>query len=216
MGFDFRRLMGMLVILGLLASAEAVTAEAGRNGAEITVLVNDSAGISRRVLNQAESEAGRIFRAAGINVVWLECPPGAVMVDDACRHVPGTNDFVLHIVSTGRTSSDLVFGVAFLAEDGAGKYSDIFYDRVERAHGEFGTPVSHLLGTVAAHELGHLLLGSHAHSHAGIMAPVWEKETLRQMEMGSLLFNRDQASRMRARINVGERTLVSLAASAGK
>ena len=214
----FKRSMGMLamVLLWVLSWANAVAGQAGSGAVEITVLVNNSAGISPAVLNQAEAEAGRIFRVAGIDIVWVDRAREAAIVDDECRGVPRRNEFVLHIVPTGRTSSDLVFGVAFLAQDGAGKYSDIFYDRVERAHGEFGTPLSRLLGTVAAHELGHLLLGIHAHSYAGVMTPVWRQETLRHMEMGSLLFTRDQAFQMRVRILGGERTLVGSGASAGK
>jgi hypothetical protein len=214
----FKRSKGMLamVLLWVLSSANVVAGQAGSSAVEITVLVNNSAGISPAVLNQAEAEAGRIFRVAGIDIVWVDCALEAAIVDDECRGVPRRNEFVLHIVPTGRTSSDLVFGVAFLAQDGAGKYSDIFYDRVERAHGEFGTPLSRLLGAVAAHELGHLLLGIHAHSYAGVMTPVWRQETLRHMEMGSLLFTRDQAFQMRVRILGGERTLVGSGASAGK
>jgi len=214
----FKRSMGtlMMVLLWVLSWARMVAAQAGSGDGEITVMVNNSAGISPAVLNQAEAEAGRIFRVAGIDIVWVDGAREAAMVDDERRGVPGRNEFVLHIVPTGRTSSDLVFGVAFLAQDGAGKYTDIFYDRVERAHGEFGTPLSRLLGTVAAHELGHLLLGIHAHSYAGVMTPVWRQETLRHMEMGSLLFTRDQAFQMRVRILGGERTLVGSGASAGK
>ena len=177
--------------------------------------MNNSAGISRTILNEAEAEARRIFRVAGIDTVWVHCARKASTGDLECRHAPRRNEFVVQIVSTGRTSSDMVFGEAFLAEDGAGKYSDIFYDRVQKAHAEFGEPISRLLGTVAAHELGHLLLGIHAHSKVGVMTPVWEEETLRHMEMGGLLFTRDQASRMRARISGGETTFISMGASAG-
>jgi hypothetical protein len=48
------------------------------------------------------------------------------------------------------------------------------------------------------------------------MAPVWEKEVLRHMEMGGLLFSRDQASRMRARVRGDERIFVSMGAGAKK
>jgi hypothetical protein len=58
-----------------------------------------------------------------------------------------------------------------------------------------------LLGTVVAHELGHLLLGSHAHSQVGIMVPVWEEESLRNMGMGHLLFTREQSSLMKMRVS---------------
>jgi hypothetical protein len=68
-----------------------------------------------------------------------------------------------------------------------------------------------LLGTVAAHELGHLLLGSHAHSSIGIMTPHWEPETLRRMNMGGLLFTREQASRMQERIRHNDLRLAGFA-----
>ncbi len=214
MGFDWRRCVGMLGIV--LLGGNLAAGRAGGGGAEITVLVNNSAGVSQAVLKQAESEAARIFRAADIDIVWVDCVQGTDLVDDACRRVPGLNNFVLHLVPEGRTSSDWVFGLAFLGEDGAGKYSDVFYDRVQQLQREFGTPSPRLLGAVAAHELGHLLLGSHAHSYAGIMAAVWEKEIVRHMEMGGLLFSRDQATRMRARVRRAERTLGSVGPGAGK
>lgn len=202
----FRRSMGWLIMVSLfvLLWGNIAAGSEGRRDPEITVLVQDSAGISGAVLNEAELEAARIFRAAGIAIAWLDCSTGSAGVDDACHGVPGFRQFVLHIVSKGKTSSDLVFGVAFLGQDGTGKYSDVFFDRVEQAQGKFCTNRTRLLGTVAAHELGHLLLGSHAHSHAGVMTPVWKDQTLRRMEMGSLLFTREQASLMRARIRGGD------------
>jgi hypothetical protein len=214
MKFDGRYcvgLLGMVVLWGNMAAGR----EGGRSS-EITVLVNNSAGVSQPVLNQAEVEAARIFRAAGIDIVWVNCASEAALADGACRRVLGSDEFVVHIVLKGKTSSDLVFGLAFLAEDGDGKYSDIFYGRVEQAHRKFGADVSRLVGTVAAHELGHLLLGSHAHSYGGIMAAVWKEDTLRHMEMGDLLFSRDQASRMRGRIRGDRMTLVSAGTSVGK
>ena len=69
----------------------------------------------------------------------------------------GPRPVCLHIVPTGKTSSDLVFGLAFLDERGVGKYSDVFLDRIEEACAESGADLSRLLGAVAAHELGHLL-----------------------------------------------------------
>jgi hypothetical protein len=115
---------------------------------------------------------------------------------------------MLNIVPEGKTSSDLVFGLAFLDKDGSGRYGDVFFNRVAAAQRAFGADVSQLLGSVAAHELGHLLLGSHAHASSGIMSAVWTGDVLRHMEMGVLLFTREQASLKRTRIR-GER--VSLA-----
>jgi hypothetical protein len=205
---------GLLLIV--LLSGEMAAGRVGEKGAQIRVLVSNSVRMSGSVLNHAEEEAARIFRTAGIDIVWVNCPGGFVLASDACRHVPGFNEFVMHIVANGRTSSGLVFGVSFLDSDGAGKYSDVFYDRVEEAHRKSGEDISQLLGTVAAHELGHLLLGTNAHSCSGIMAPVWKKDILRQMEMGNLLFSSEQASRMRARIGDRGIRMASVGASASK
>jgi hypothetical protein len=208
MGFRCRRCEGLAAVVLLWGNMAA--GREGNGGQQIRVLVNNTAGVSVAILNQAKVEASRIFRSTGIEIDWADCPKAVdVTEDDACRRVPGSNDFVLHIVAKGRTSSDLVFGLSFLGEDGAGKYSDIFYDRVQQAHRELGADVPTLMGTVAAHELGHLLLGLHAHSYAGIMAAVWKEEALRNLGMGSLQFSGDQADRMRARIGGGERTMVT-------
>jgi hypothetical protein len=195
--------MGSLIVVSLcvlLWGDVAAARIAGDRDVEITVLVHDSTRISGPILKEAEQEAARIFRAAGIGIAWVDCSGGSSRVDDACYRVPGPSQFVLHIVSTGKTSSDLVFGLAFLDEDGAGRYSDVFLDRIEGAHRAFGMDVSRLLGTVVAHELGHLLLGSHAHSYAGVMTAVWRGDVLRRQDMGCLLFTHEQGSRMRRRI----------------
>lgn len=195
MWFKRKHLWGFAaVLLGVgMAAGEAIPAR-------ITVLVNDSAGVPTDVLRQAEQEAGRIFRPAGVEVSWMNCGEEPVKEDGACREVPGANRFVLHIVPNGKTSTDLVFGVAFLGEDGTGKYCNVFFDRIQEGHRNVGASTAQLLGTVAAHELGHLLLGSHSHSRWGIMEPVWKEEALRQTGMGTFLFTAEQGELMRERI----------------
>jgi hypothetical protein len=99
------------------------------------------------------------------------------------------------------TCSDTVFGVAFLAIDGTGKYSDVFWDRCESMHRDSGVNATMLLATVAAHEIGHLLLGSNAHSAMGIIgSALGAVKELRHEGTGSLLFTPEQSVRMRTRI----------------
>jgi hypothetical protein len=196
MGFGFKRGWGWrLVVLLWGTTAMAGTRDSGLP--KITVLVNNSAGVSRTVLRKAELDAGFILRAAGVVVEWADCSSGVVV--EVCQRVSGANQFVLHIVPTGKTSTDSVFGVAFLGEGGIGRYCDVFFDRVEEKQREVGTDAGRLLGAVAAHELGHLLLGSHGHSRVGIMTPVWQEQSLREIDMGTFLFTREQASFIRAR-----------------
>ena len=167
-----------------------------KRGTQVRVLVWNHAQAPRSVVKRAGSEAVRIFREAGIELKWVNCSGGGTAAE--CRVISDSKQLVLQIVPGGKTSSDLVCGVAFLGEDGRGKYADIFYPRIiERARREDGIDAADLLGAVAAHEIGHLLLGSHAHSWTGIMASLWRKESLRELKMGSLFFTREQGAHMR-------------------
>lgn len=190
----FTRLCARLLVVLLWAGLGWSSAQTG-GAAEITVLLLNRARVSHSVISYAEAEATRIFITAGIHLRWVDCSQTPV-----CHHVPGANEFVLSIVSDGKTSSELVYGVAFLGPGGEGKYADIFLRRVEAASREGGFGVQRLLGAVAAHELGHLLLGTHAHSYEGIMCPVWKKPVLQRMEMGSLLFTQGESVRMKSRL----------------
>jgi hypothetical protein len=215
MGFNFRNRVGVSCIV-LFWGSIAAASSADRDIRRITVLVNDGAQVAPAVLDGAEIETARIFRAAGVEIEWIGCPSRSAVVEDQCHVIPGSNQFVLHIVPTGNTSSDLVFGLAFLGADGSGKYCDVFYDRIAEAHHESGVNLSLLLGMVAAHELGHLLLGSHAHSYMGIMTPVWRDEVLRRGGMGSLLFTSEQASVMKSRTLSQRVSLVRVGRGGGK
>jgi hypothetical protein len=162
---------------------------------EITVLLQNRVKLPQTVLKQAEAEVARILGAAGIHVRWVDC-----MKTDMCHHVPTANEIVRSIVSDGRTSNDMVYGIAFLGPAGEGKYSDVFFRRIEAACSINGEKVARFLGTVAAHELGHLLLGSHAHTYEGVMSAVWREPTLRRMNMGTLLFTGEESMAMKARL----------------
>jgi hypothetical protein len=175
------------------------------DGNQAEVLVYNDAHIPASTLETAEMEASRILRLAGVRLVWVNCSPYPVALDKRlCQFVAGTNQFVLRVIPEGNVSMDLVFGQAFLGKNGVGKYADVFFDRIQAAHEQYGTNVPRLLGAVGAHELGHLILGFRAHSWIGIMTPVWEAECLRRMSMGSLLFTREEAARMQSRLERSE------------
>jgi hypothetical protein len=95
-----------------------------------------------------------------------------------------------------RTLTDEVFGVAFLSEEGTGCYIDVFYDRVLGLNADWNVSPAEILGTVIAHELGHLLLGSNSHSDAGIMKARWEGGELGRLSRGNLWFTSEQRGRM--------------------
>jgi hypothetical protein len=166
---------------------------------QIMILVFDNDRLALPVLIKAERQATAIFHRAGINVDWRNCSPAAGS-EGACHEIPGSPQFVMTILCRSKQPTNDIFGVAFLGESGTGNYADIFFDRITKLHHEAGANEARLLGAVAAHEIGHLLLGSHSHSQWGVMSAHWEADHLRRVEMGTLLFNPEQSLRMRTRI----------------
>lgn len=198
MEFACRRQVILTIVL-LCVSAAAQVSEASR---QVRVLVFDNARISTGLLQRAGFETTRIFHSAGIELVWINCTPGAD--GSACRSRAQGKELMLRVVPRGKSARDTVYGDAFLAEDGSGKYADVFFDRIASTHHDFGVNESRLLGAIAAHEIGHLLLGLGAHSTTGIMSPVWADEVIQEVERGALVFTPAQAMCMRKRLGQSE------------
>jgi len=209
MGFKFRQGLGG-ILFSVLLGATAL-AQAGAAGQRVRVLVYVTGRIPTKLVQRAGTEMAGIFRSGGIAVEWVNC---SGRDSGECQLKEDRNQFVLHIVSKGRTSTDSVYGEAFLGPDGAGKYADVFYDRIEEAQRDYGVDRAPLMAAVAAHEIGHLLLGLHAHAWSGIMAPLWTKESLLLMSTGNLFFNREEMSRMKARVLQDERRTTTFRAKA--
>lgn len=98
------------------------------------------------------------------------------------------------------STSDQIFGVAYLAPDGTGQYGDVFWQRAKDLQTNSKVNLASILASVMAHEMGHLLLGSNAHTISGIMQAHWGPSELRRISMGSLLFLPEQGQRMRVRV----------------
>jgi hypothetical protein len=76
----------------------------------------------------------------------------------------------------------------------------VFWKRAQELGTTSSQGVDRILGSVMAHELGHLLLGLNSHSVSGLMRARWENDELRCLDMGTLVFLPEQGKRMRARI----------------
>jgi hypothetical protein len=153
----------------------------------IRIRVYNIAKISPVVLSEAEQQATRIFDAAGTEIAWQECP---------CSGNLGSLDFMLRIVprlfgSTRNPFREDNLGFAAVDEDG-GILATVFYHRVEVL--TRGGNTSKLLGHAIAHEIGHLLLGSKAHTDKGIMRAYWSKDYLKSINRGQLLFTPEQVN----------------------
>ena len=135
----------------------------------------NDAHLSESMLSEAQMDVARVFGRAGISISFVECGRGIGEAIASCQHAPGLTHLVLRILPGARAVGDSIFGVAFLSAEGTGAYSDVFYDSIAKLHIEWPATASRVLGHVMAHEIGHLLLGSNAHSAMGIMTPSWNR-----------------------------------------
>ena len=178
---------------------------------QVTVSLYNDAQVPSGTLRRAEQQAARIFSRAGFDVTWLNCTHvnsgrGAA----ACNEIDAPGHLALRITARlASSTSDAAFGVAFLAADGTGRYSDVFWKRAQELHANSNVDLGGILGSVIAHEMGHLLLGSNAHAISGIMRARWESDELHRIAMGTLMFLPEQSKRMHARIATVESALVS-------
>jgi hypothetical protein len=177
------------------------SAFATESGPTTTVLVYNQAHVSPGVLSTAEHEAGRILGAAGVRVIWLECPLVSITASPGgpCLRPLESTDIMLRVLPSPIQSyfkAD-VFGFAI-----SPILASVYYDFAARldltVYTEFKTHI--VLGCVIAHELGHLLLGTNSHSRAGIMQSPWGPKQVNRAMMGTLLFTAEQAKLMRASV----------------
>jgi hypothetical protein len=158
----------------------------------VTVTLFDLAGLSPQTIREMKAETTKIFRAAGVEIDWLDCELAGKPVNLAvCAEPLGPTRLMLHLIPGVNKTKPKASGMAFV-EGGAGVFACLYPDRVRElasgANWEFGD----LLGHAAAHEIGHLLLGSNAHSPAGVMRARWETEDLRRLSHEGLTFLKGQ------------------------
>jgi hypothetical protein len=166
-------------------------------GIRLTVLVHDYAHLPGQILTEAKDRANLIFRQAGVDVEWADCPlndneeslyPGCPQVLDATvlflRIFPAT--------AAKRNRS----GEAFVAA----RIANIFWNRVQERAQRLNVSAPRFLAHTLAHELGHLLLGSNSHSATGIMTAHWDARAMTRICQEGLYFNSHQSEVMRAGI----------------
>lgn len=168
----------------------------------VTISVYNDSEVPANVLKPAENEASQVFRLAGIEVTWLNCrvPAENEEASRACREAVFPEHLHLRIVRRSLGLKGETMGISFQADDGSGCYADLFYEPMQELHQSDGADIASLLGHVAAHEIGHLLLGTNSHSAEGIMQVHWTAEELANSKVGGLVFLEKESSRMRARL----------------
>ena len=169
-------------------SATAISAAESR----VLVAVYNQAGISPKTVLKAEKITSIVFRDAGLQMEWVNCDAQRQKeIDARCISLPSRARFELHILRKSQDISPAVLGLAFVPEAGTGRHADLFYDSVIRMQAESSVDAATILGHVAAHELGHLLIGK-GHSRTGLMRANWTPADLGDASRGLLLFSSEE------------------------
>lgn len=185
-------LAGTAAMMGPAFAASAFASETTDSPA-ITVLVFNFRQAPAETLMKAEKEAGRILEQSGVPVTWRDCPTG----NEPCRKGSGRVFFLAIMAGPVQNKFlDTISGYAVLPAH----LATVYYDYLPRMPGGKGNKddTALVLACVIAHELGHLLLGAHGHSIAGIMQADWGIEQTRRALMSQLSFLPEEARLMKA------------------
>lgn len=184
-------------IIGLLSAVQAAGTSAPL---EIVVQFNNFANTPKREVSAAKSDAAWVFRQAGIQVHWVDCPPPAPgpQARPVCTNSGGANVFVFSITGEDRREegNESAFGFALVV--GQANHAAAVYPRIaNEIQGDPHSRVSDLLAMVMVHELGHLLFRSTQHGE-GIMKRSWNIRDLKAFTQRKLTFTTRQAEEMRS------------------
>ena len=169
-----RKLMAALAV-GLAATGGSVaSAQNPEDALTVTLHVTNYAGISPRELAAAEAYATAVYGAAGIQTAWTDAPwvPGETR-SPHLRVVILSHEMTAKKCKESRLGGS-VMGVAVDGvTDGGGRIAYIFADRIGQTALQYLAKFERALGHAMAHEVGHLLLGTHSHAPAGLMTANW-------------------------------------------
>jgi hypothetical protein len=157
----------------------------------ITIRVYDLYGLPQEERPHALETAGDILAPAGVEAPFIDCQPPAPA---ACLEQLHAGELILRIRPDHSAHRD-VLGDAVVDPDGgrnvmATVYGATVFARAFEKHVPLGT----LTGRVAAHEIGHLLLGANSHSPEGLMRARWD---VTRGGLDAWLFSAHDAAKMR-------------------
>jgi hypothetical protein len=197
-------LIGVVTISGSSRTcAQAGTARIGAERSSFRVRVYNYEGVSPEVLSVAMKASDAMLETAGLKAIWQNCTVGDPKRDLACDEHPTPIDLVLYLVPRLDDHAPYVekgaLGYSVIPGDGApATMAYVSYRRVRVLQAGFET--AELLGLVMAHEMGHLLLGTKAHSNQGILRGDWPRGSLAAGRREDFTFTKRQIRQLRAKV----------------
>ena len=162
----------------------------------LTVRVYQIAGIPSVLEKRALAEAEIVLGSGLVHVRWQDCT--SLNSSPSCDVPPGPSELLL-VLREGAPCQDTraTLGDAFVVRRAGGVLATVYVNCVAWLATAARTDVAVLLGRVAAHELGHLLMRSSAHGRRGLMRPNWTPDEVRRNRAADWAFTAGDVAAMR-------------------
>lgn len=166
----------------------------------LLVRIYDNAGVLTNELAAALRTTHDILRRADLSVDWVQCRArrdGPVPV--VCDQPLSSGDVVVRLIegSDKETGERRALGYSLFDANGVSGFATVYVDRVDWLAKRAQYPRAPVLGRAIAHEIGHLLLRSNAHTETGLMREVWTAEQVARNRREDWTFSADQGGDLR-------------------
>src|SRR5215203_3386932 len=171
----------------------------------LVVRAYNTYGLSGADLQTASETVTRLLSDVASGVRWRNCAIAgrrARTDADRCADRLARNEFIVRLVASGRAPTESpseVLGYSFIDPvQRVGSLATIYADRAVSLSARFGASGGTMVGRAIAHELGHLLAGSPAHTDSGLMRQNWRPGLLPSVRDTDWAFTPAQALAMRS------------------
>jgi hypothetical protein len=188
------------VIIGLILMTSTRTPASAVIDDSLLVRIYDNAGVLASELTAALRTTHDILRRADLAVDWVQCrarrdgPVPAV-----CDQPLSSGDVVVRLIegSDAESGERRAMGYSLFDANGVSGFATVYVDRVDWLARRAQYPRGPLLGRAIAHEIGHLLLRTNAHTQTGLMREVWTAEQVVRNRREDWTFSPDQNGDLR-------------------
>jgi hypothetical protein len=187
--------------MSLLATAATVLV--------LTIRVYDVSRMPPEQRQMALDIAAETLAEAGVEASWLDCTGAAPSAP--CVKPPVEGELILRIQREPHRLPH-VLGTAIVQDDGPSVVATVYDEAIALRSDRTGIPKATILGRVAAHEIGHLLLGRNSHSPHGLMRPTWDIKLPHPSEWR---FSRDDVATIRGRMEAKREAVFAAIVAAG-
>jgi hypothetical protein len=154
-------------------------------------------------MQRAQRRVADIYKSIGVRTEWQIVQPAPNMDFDP-ETIPDPHDFLVIVLnpkmSRMKSVADNVVGTAVVTPDDGGRIAYVLFDRISSISNTSAINTMDVMGTVIAHEIGHLVLPSGSHASTGLMRANWTIEELGGTSQLGFGFTPPQRELIRSRL----------------